>query len=273
MGTKTVVHVVFGGAAKSVRTALAAARRPDRVVTTHDTFYLGPINSPDPDVRVSWLKDNLGVGRWLGQPGWRAVVAGNAALLAGSIGSDIHPVVWFSRRNAASYAGFLWWLSHLRDAPCEIIDHTEVMLPARKSRGDLLPRRLAVCPYQCTPKELRNLFDAARPLSLEDRRRYQTRWQGLAQENAALRVTDGTDLVSAPITLFDPLLLAFVTPAWRKMSRVVGGALLQGDEQDLSQTNDLFLFVRLRALAEAGVIEWQGDLGRIHYCEVRRRGG
>jgi len=77
--------------------------------------------------------------------------------------------------------------------------------------------------------------------------------------------------VSAPITLFDPLLLSFVVSTWRKMTRVVGAALTHSWDQNLSQTDDLLLCVRLRALAEAGGVDWQGDLSRPHYCEVRLR--
>jgi hypothetical protein len=286
--TARVVHVVFGSAAAdTLRQALAEDGCPEEVVSSDDDFRLGPIASADAAGRVRGINDILGSDDWLdsddgpgsddelesddglGSNRWDLVVAGNAPLLAASIAQDIRPVVWFSRRDAYSYAGFLWWLSHLGEAPCEIVDVTEMMIVGDPAGDRLLPPHLAVSPGLVPPHEMVRLREMARPLLPEERRRYQSRWQSLVRENAPLRVLDNGELVSAPITFFDPLLLSCVISSWRKMLRIVGEAMGRLYEDELSQTGDWLLFVRLRHLAETGVVEWEGDITRVHYCEMR----
>jgi hypothetical protein len=275
--TARVVHVVFGSdAAERLRQALAEDDRPEEVVSCDDDFRLGPIASADAAGRVRGINDILGSDDWLdnddalGSNHWDLVVAGNALLLAASIAPDILPVVWFSRRDAYSYAAFLWWLSHQGEAPCEIVDVTDMLIVGDPAGDRLLPPHLAVSPGLVPPHEMVRLREMARLLLPEERRHYQSRWQALVRENAPLRVIDSGELVSAPITFFDPLLLSCVISDWRKMLRIVGEAMGRLYEDELFQSGDWLLFVRLRHLAETGIVEWAGDITRVHYCEMRQ---
>jgi len=265
-----VVHVVFGiSTSETLCQALAEDDRPEEVVSCADNFALGPIVPMDAAGRLRGLTDILGVYDWFSRYE-ESLVFGNAPFLAASIAKDIQPVVWFSRRDSRSYAGFLWWLSHLGEAPCEIVDLTDMLIVGDPAGDRLLPPHLAVSPGLVPPHEMIRLREMARPLLPEERRRYQARWQALVRENAPLRVIEGTELVSAPITFFDPLLLSCVVSNWRKMSRIVGEAMGRFYAEDLHQSGDWLLFVRLRHLAETGVVEWAGDITRVHYCEMRQ---
>ena len=266
--TKPVLHVLFGPSAEgSLRDGLAAAGRQDQVVCLYDDLSFGPINPPDADARIEWIEEELGYTEW------DDVTAATRPFLVASLSPDIRPVAWFSRRDAHLYTGFLWWLWQLGDAPCDVIDVTELMVVHSGKDGKPRPPHLAVSPSLLLPDEMSNLLDRAAPLSPATRRHYRDLWERLTIENAPLRVLDEAGLVSAPITFFDSLILSCATPTWLKMARVVGDALARSWEGDLHQTGDLVLAARVRALAKAGTLEWRGDLSSMHKCEVRRSAG
>ena len=65
-------------------------------------------------------------------------------------------------------------------------------------------------------------MDLAEPLPATKRRRYRDLWQRLRSENAPLRVIEGGELVSAPISYFDTRLMSYVTNDWQKVAMIVG---------------------------------------------------
>jgi len=252
-----VIHVVFGAsAAESLREALAEDDRREEIVSSDDSFALGPIAPADAAGRARWIDNMLRVDDSLGFEGWDSVAADNAPLLTASIGTDSRPVVWFSRRDARSYANFLWWLSHLGEAPCEIVDVTETMVAGHAVGGELQPPRRAGSPGLLPPGDMIYVREQARPLLPAERRRYQAHWQRLVQENAPLRVIRDGELVSH----------------WRKMSRIVGETMGRFYEEEVYQCSDMLLFARLRHLAEAGMVDCAGDPNTIYYCEMRQLG-
>jgi hypothetical protein len=71
MSDNQALHIVFGpAAATNLRQALALSGRAERIVRLDDMLNLGPINPPDPLVRVRWFRDNLG-GEHFGPADWR----------------------------------------------------------------------------------------------------------------------------------------------------------------------------------------------------------
>jgi len=268
MQDSRVVHVAFGSAHGSLRKAIAKAGWPEEVAHTHDLFSIGPIAAGSVTA-AEMARRAQAINEILGSDEWEITVADNAPLLAASLTEDVRPVVWFSRRDTASYAGFLWWLSHRGDGPCDIVDLTETILPARKVRGEIAPAQLAISPAVVPSVELIRLRQEARPLLPEERLRYQHMWLRLAQQNAPLRVIEGDELVSAPITYFDDLLLSWTTHQWRKMFRIFLETYCGFKKQGLYQASDLLLHARLRALVERGALDVVGDPWRMEYCEVR----
>ena len=89
-----------------------------------------------------------------------------------------------------------------------------------------------------------NLLAVARPLSLGERMRYRSIWSRLRDENAPLRVLSYGELVSAPVSHFDALLLSIATPEWRKMALILGHALAEAWDDDIAQIGDSFFAAR-----------------------------
>src|SRR5580692_10489126 len=99
----SVLHVVFSETvAESLRPALRAAGRDDRIIHLADDLSFGPINPPDPAARRNWIRRELALGideaDWPVRPNddfWEAALAGT-----------VRRVAWVSKRTAHEYAGF-----------------------------------------------------------------------------------------------------------------------------------------------------------------------
>lgn len=251
---KPSCHVIFGSSgAGTLKQLLWQKGRAEQVVCPLDDFSFGPIANDDA-ARTMWVEEELGFSDW------GSVVVGTPIFLRTSCAADISPIVWISRRDARSYAGFLWWLSVLGDAPCSVIDITDMVIDDRP----------VASLSQLSVEAMAPLLDTEIPLTSADRRNYQEIWHLLKSENAPLRIIGHSGaLESAPITHFDSFLIAGATTTWRKMARIVGEALAMSWDGDLHQVGDHVLFGRLGALAESGVLEWRGDLSSMQRCELR----
>jgi len=170
------IHVMFGGsAAYSLRAALAKAQRDEQVVHQNDDFSFGPIDLVNPQARAQWVADKLGID------GWEEVSIGFDPIVAISLAPDILPIAWFSKRDACSFTGFLEWLWRLGEAPCEVVDVSELKILPLKGRS-----RLVVSPSSITPVEFveNGLLDGAVPLTAESRTQFHRLWGKLKSENA-----------------------------------------------------------------------------------------
>jgi Protein of unknown function/Domain of unknown function (DUF1835) len=261
--TTPTLHVVFNpSAAVDLRRALAEIAQADRVVCPFDNYSFGPINPPDGDARRRWVEDELGY------EGWEDVIGETEPFWRESLSAGDRKIAWFSRRSAQEYAGFLEWLWRLGDLPCEVVDLTDVTVVGRSRDGKPTAPKLAISlgllpAYQILGN---HLLDRAEPLSSAMREQYIDLWRRLRTENAPLRVLEAGELTSAPISYFDALLLSCAARDWQKAAMVVGKALVRDD--CLVQTGDLVLAARVRALADAGSLEAQGDLHYLRHSEV-----
>ncbi len=243
MNAYAVLHVVFNrSAAGSLKEALALAGRNDPVIGLFDNFSFGPIASDEADDRVRWVEDVLGYD------GWEEVVSENASFLEASRSAS-RLNAWVSLRETVTYAGYLWWLSSMGNIACTVTN---------------VPQLSISCAEELIP-----WLDEAIPLTPGELRRRQQQWRSLQFENSDLRVIVGNDLVSKPLDWFDGLLLGLTTDQWQRMARIVGGALAAISEDEVYQVSDMVLGARLASLAEAGVLEWRGDLGQMRECDLR----
>jgi hypothetical protein len=260
--TPTVLHFVFTpSGADCLVQALRKAGRDDQVIVSHDDLSFGPINPGDASSRVKWVE------RELGQTDWADQTTGSD-LVWDAARSPNRKIVWLTRRSAMEYAGFLDWLWRLGDAPCEVVDLTDVTVSSYQEHGSPKPPRFAISLGMlhhdkiCSDK----LWDLAKPLQINGQRGYLDLWQQLRSENAPLRVINGDRLVSAPISFFDELLTSFVTDRWQKVARVVGHAMASQMDDWIVQSGDIFLSARLDALARGGRLEIRG--GSAHDMRV-----
>jgi hypothetical protein len=265
--TPSILHVVFGeSAAVDLKRALILSGRADAVLVLADDYSFGPIDPPDPQRRSAWVESELGYegfSEWLAQ--------GDAFWVA-ALATTIPTVAWTSRRSTRDSVGFLEFLWRREDRPCDVIDLTDLMITTDRRDGSPPSTRLALSPSMLHAEQIvaEKLFDRARPLESEERNAHWEVWRRLRDENAPLRVlTPQLDLVSAPIDYFDRALLSHATNNWRKVARIVGGALAESWEDSIIQVGDFVLAARVRALVAAGYLESQGDLSEMRFSEVR----
>lgn len=261
------IHIVFGEAGEiELRDALRQVGRDDRVLDFPDDLSFGPIAPPDPTVRATWVAET----RF--EDGWRAIVPEVEKFWADALSADERHIVWFSRRVTCDYAGFLEYLWHIDDRPCNLVDLTEVMVPVRDATGRVAKSRPARAigfleSYQFIDGDL---FSLAVPLGDEARAAYRGEWAKLREENTPLRiVTPALRLASVPLTYFDDALLQHVRTDFRKSAMIIGQVMSRAWDTEVYDVGDFFLSSRLIALAKAGVIESQGNLRRMTHSEVR----
>ena len=265
--TQTVLHFVFtaSGAGCLVQ-ALRKAGRNDQVITSADDLSFGPINPPDSSLRASWVENELG------RTDWHDLAGTSERLWDEARFPDNRKVAWLTRRSAMEYAGFLEWLWRLHDAPCEVVDLTDVKVSYRPEHGPPRAPALAMSLGMLPPDRIPNdrLWNLAEPLQSAVRGRYRDLWRQLRLEDAPLRVIDGDQLVSAPISFFDSKLMSYVTDDWQKVARVVGHALASQMDDCILQAGDIVLVARVDALVESGRLEIRGESAHdMHVSEVR----
>jgi hypothetical protein len=260
----STLHIVFNAsAAGGLREALRQAGRDERVVSLFDCLSFGPINPPDPELRRKWVEEELDY------TGWETIVGEATSFWPEALSISNRRIAWLSRRSAQEYAGFLEWLWRLGEEPIEVIDLTDVMVVG--NNNGLTKPHLAISLGTLPPHEIleNDLLDRAEILTAVIRAQYRELWGRLRTENAPLRILSEGELVSAPLSFFDPLLLSCATPEWQKAARVIGEALSDFWKTSVLQTGDLVLCARARALAGAGRLEFRGDLTNIQNSELR----
>jgi Protein of unknown function/Domain of unknown function (DUF1835) len=267
---KTTLHFVFtqSGAGCLVQ-ALRKAGRSDPVIVMNDDLSFGPINSSDRDVRTKWVEDELG------EPKWMNIRTGSERLWDDGHAPDNRKILWLTRRSAMEYAGFLDELSRLGDAPCEVVDLSEVMVSSLSEQEPPRPPYLAMSLGMLHPDIIcrERLWDLAEPLQKPARKRYQDLWQKLLVENAPLRVIDGETLASAPISFFDSRVMSQVNDKWQNAMRVVGNTLVGGPNEWIVEFGYTFVMGRLMALVKSGHLDFQGEPGgELRNSQVRLSG-
>jgi hypothetical protein len=238
----------------------------DRIIAFPDNLSFGPISGVDFDTRAKWVRETLGdlsdiYSREVQDAFWRD-----------ALDEGVSRVVWLSRRSPQEFAGFLEFISRLGDAPCDVVDLTEFVLPERIINGRPYPRFLPGSLAMLTADRIliHDLPNLAEPLAPALRAQYRSAWATLCAENADLRVIDTQlNLVSAPITYFDQQLMSGAKEDWLKSARIIGHTLGTFMDGPRYQAGDLLLASRVRALVKAGLLEGAGDLWQIRFSEVR----
>src|SRR3984957_8398883 len=172
--TQTTLYFVFSpSGAANLAEALEQAGRDDRIITFFDDLSFGPIDPPHSILRAKWVEKELG------RAGWDEMT--NKSERGGQQARAVDPrkVAWLTRRSAMEYAGFLEWLWRLGDAPCEVVDLSEVKVSYTPEHGPDRPPRLAMSLGMLHHDKICNdrLWDLAEPLQPIARREYLDLWQ------------------------------------------------------------------------------------------------
>jgi uncharacterized protein DUF3658/uncharacterized protein DUF1835 len=256
--SEATLHIVIGdSAAGSLRQALRQSGQAAEIIALRDDLSIGPIDPPDPERRAAWARQELGF-----TDADNRSLTGATAFWGRALSASGQRVIWVTRRAAHEYAGFLELLWRLGDEAYEVVDLTDVEIDWRggtrsplRSMGELPPDRIREGAF----------WDRAAPLAAAARERYREMWRKLRAENAPFRVVADQDLVSAPISFFDDLLLSCAGTRWQKTARVIGAALAKSE----ASVGDLVLLGRTRALVAAGSLEARGDLSAMRHSELR----
>jgi hypothetical protein len=260
-----LLHIAFGhSAALSLKQALAQLGRQERVICEPDDLGYGPISSHSAALRAEFFFEGLG---YEDDPTFIDEID---AFWTEATTSTATAVAWLSRRCVREYAGFLEFVSR-RNEPLLVVDVAKVQLTGRD--GIAAPDISMSMGYVSPEMMIENkLLERATPISDAELERERARWTKLKDENADLRVLDATGLVSAPITFFDKLITSFVTDDWQRCAKVIAKALVRSST-DFTQTGDLFLWSRLRSLAEEGLVDGRGEMVVMGESSVRKSGG
>jgi hypothetical protein len=250
-------HVTFNlSAAVDIGLALKSLGRDDVVIAFPDNLSYGPIDATDGPARKAWLKNRLEMEN-------SEIADAIKSFWAEIAASTTSQVAWFSRRCPPEYCGFLEYLKRIGGRPALIIETTEI----KQSNGAPVPGTGLIPASQMVSD---GLLDSAKNLSAEFRARSNTLWQSLRDENAPLRIVDqDLALVSVPISFYDDLLLSFAAD-WISTGLVVGKSLADVWDRGAANVGDGFLFSRLRALLEAGVLETRPGTGKFPDIKLAR---
>lgn len=77
-------------------------------------------------------------------------------------------------------------------------------------------------------------------------------------------------LTEKDVSEIDACILSCVSTRWSKVAKVVADAMFQMPER-IEGIPDVYYAQRVWRFVEQGILENQGFLGRMRYCEVRRQ--
>src|SRR5262249_47047464 len=125
-----MLHIVFGQSAGGIlRLALRQASRDDEVLSFNDDLSFGPINPAVPIARAAWAKAELYF------PDTVLAVLDDTLNFWQTVRSAQKRVIWFSRRAAVEFCGFLEFVSQMGTQSYDVIDLTGVEIPRRTRDG------------------------------------------------------------------------------------------------------------------------------------------
>jgi Protein of unknown function/Domain of unknown function (DUF1835) len=267
MNDVPTLHVVFSDSgARLLRPVLRKVDPAGRVLAFPDDLSFGPIDPPEPQLRLDWMRQALGAPA----KDWDWLPAKTNAFWSIALSHPGRIVAWVSRRTAMEHAGFLEWIWRLGERRFDLVDLTDVDTAWELPDGTVRTGRVIslglLDPDQI---QIHRFLSHAQVLPSSLRDRYHGMWRQLRGENAALRILRNERLQSAPITHFDTLAYACASERWLTIERVVGQALVEAWDDDGIQTSDVVLAARMRALVDAGQLECRGDPVDWRKCEIR----
>jgi hypothetical protein len=118
------------------------------------------------------------------------------------------------------------------------------------------------------PDMLKILLGSERAPTAQQRDLSMQAWRRLKEEDAPFRIVTQAGLVSAPVDVFDPLLLERATPEWKSAARIVGDTMGYNGEPYM-QVGPVMLLTRLVALVDDGKLLADSDPWDMRSCRVR----
>jgi hypothetical protein len=269
-----MIHIVFNTADVAVLQQaldLEPSMAGD-IVEIKDEYAVGPLADIYTEAGISARRD------W-----WRKVLSGGdydgladqdvvndprtLASLTERMQADAEEVIWiWAAQNKHDVSGYYWLMSQLAAFQGRVFILYLNNLPFINEKGNIFyPQWLS----QIQPREFLKARKLARPITLSEFEIDPDEWRRQCAEPSGIRLLEGgKKLVWKGEDYYDDGLCGFMTAEWQKGSRVITQFLNKGKET----TGDAFLLWRLKSMANAGRIEWQGTLGAMKEFEVKLPG-
>jgi len=223
----------------------------DATVGIHEDWSWGPIGDQRLDERIAFMKQEDPVP-W--DDYWEALPAKYADFWGRIDNWHGDRLIWLGSRSATELAGYLTYLDRYPDRPTVVV-RPDDYLPVHPDYG------VHGATGALNAEKMADVLDNAERRSTFTDSHLFSRWQELVEEGAMLRVLDGQNLVSAPISAHDHFIIDSLTNEWEWGARVIGHAMGKTFDAQIV-VSDAILFSRLARLVEEGIVEADGDLRR-----------
>ena len=239
------------------------------ILEIQDDYAVGPINNLFAEegiaTRLQWWRDILSEGHYEGiaddgHVNDPAVVAEIKKMLD----ENSEETLWiWAAQNKHDVSGYYWLMSQLKQYQGRIFILYLNNLPFINDKGNIFyPTNL----FQIPAKEFLKAKKLARPITLSEFEVDPDEWTKLANENKGVRLLEGgKKLIQKEYDYYDTELRNFITKDWQKVNKFFNQFFGKAKET----TGDAYLLWRLRNLAEAGIIEVQGNTKNMKEMEIR----
>lgn len=254
-----IYHIVVGDeAARPLREAVAAEpSMAGEVVVMRDILHVGPLKRGEGQsfsaLRSEWWQ---GVAPDAKQ---QIEVADLERLLevSNELYKDKDAVAWcWMAPSPADVSAYHWMLPYLSKHSGRFFLLNLANLPFLNEAGKVFyPKNIS----ELQPRELIKARKLARAVTPSEIEIDGDAWQKLVEEAGGIRTLEGgKKLRTQPESFYDAQLISTLSNQSQKASRVLHTAM----SKFYLPTGDTFLAWRLRAMAEAGLIELSGDTTR-----------
>lgn len=233
------IHVTIGQSiAQTLRLALHQLGRTEPVVGLPVDLAIGPIDPANTD------------------PAWSE--ATDPTRLS---------IIWACLSSPMEHAGFLAFAAHMRGRPFDFVDATDLDFTTR----DGIHRPSSLGMMRAEDIVASNLYARRRSLSSKEHDVALAAWSNLCRENAPFRIVEAGRLISAPLTLYDPLLIEHAGLEWEVAAALIGRvvSVLSTPPAGRSIDGDA-LFGRVLALAGVGALQLDGSGPGMRDYRVRK---
>lgn len=230
------------------------------IIMIRDDYAVGPLHKLDEaegwQSRKEWWKEQL-----LRSPYGDTTDMVNDRLtvhnLKKSLEENSNLVLWiWMGQNGHDVCGYYWLIGQLKEYQGRIYVLYMNNLPFINEKGGIFyPTAI----HEIPPKEFRKAKKLARTVTLSEFEVDPDEWKRLSEENATIRILEGgKKIVSKGDDFYDAPLLQAVSADWQKVPKVLFHAL----GKMKIKTGDVFLNGRLKAMADNGKLELQGDFSK-----------
>ncbi|WP_231687559.1 DUF1835 domain-containing protein [Bacillus sp. FJAT-22090] len=276
-----VVHIVFGDSpAGSLKMVLRdmELQITEKVISFSDLFSIGPVWKLHEEIgftkRYEWLKNHINIDEEVMDK--YQVNFNNTTLKINAIPQNVPIIIWIGDNSHEQTAlRYVLYLLREKTNNITLIDTTTnyknlFHIP----EVEYFPLHTG----EITPEKLRLIYEknsAVKPLSQEERKKFEDQWEELSTKHEVLRIWTNTEICSVDQDFYDDYIINTVrnlhnelkNKDFMKSARVIGEVI-----GNLNQyIGDQFVEYRVRHLIMNGVFEIEGIPKAMRFYSVKLR--